>query len=152
EAFQRTIKRSMPEAELWVVMDDAVQAPGVRSYSNLSTEALADLYRRAWVFCLPSSYEGFGRPYAEALASGTAVVSTPNAGALEVLAGGRYGVITSAGRLGESVLALLRDCARRKRLAEAGLLRAQDFEWDRVVDRYEAVYAAVVGRRRTRKG
>ena len=30
-------------------------------------------YRQAWVFCLPSSYEGFGIPYAEAMAAGLPV-------------------------------------------------------------------------------
>ena len=52
--------------------------PGVRVLGRLGAEALADAYRRAWVFCLPSDYEGFGIPYAEALASGTPVALLTN--------------------------------------------------------------------------
>lgn len=144
DAFQRVIKPALPNAELWLVCDDRADEAGVQCFSNLDIESLAGLYRRAWVFCLPSSYEGFGRPYVEAMASGTPVVATPNLGALEVLAGGQYGVIASASRLGEELLSLLMDRGRREALAAKGLLRAQDFRWDRVVARYEALYAEVV--------
>ena len=48
-------------------------------------ERLIELYQQAWLFCLPSSYEGFGVPYIEAMSCGTPVVATPNAGAREVL-------------------------------------------------------------------
>lgn len=49
---------------------------GVRVLGKVSLERLTEFYRRAWLFCLPSSYEGFGVPYIEAMASGTAVVAT----------------------------------------------------------------------------
>lgn len=41
-----------------------------------STEALADLYRRASLVLIPSSSEGFGLPLIEALATGARVVAT----------------------------------------------------------------------------
>jgi len=150
EAFRRWIKPALPGAELWLVCEDSLDGAGVRCFSNLDIESLADLYRRAWVFCLPSSYEGFGRPYVEAMASGTPVVATPNPGALEVLDGGRYGLIVPPGRLGEELLALLLDRGRRHALAEKGLRRAQDFTWDTVVARYEALYAEVMNGRSAR--
>lgn len=145
QAFQGVIRPALPDAELWLVCDDAVAAPGVRCFANLDQESLAELYRRAWVFCLPSSYEGFGRPYAEAMAAGTAVVATPNPGAMEVLDGGRYGVLASAAGLGETILALLKSTDRRERMAQAGSLRAQAFDWHRVVPQYEALYRRLAG-------
>ena len=109
--------------------------------ADSSDEALADAYRRAWVFCLPSDYEGFGIPYAEALASGTPVVATPNVGARYVLDDGRAGVIVGLPDLGRTLVELLGDGARRDRMRVAGLARAREFALTSVVDQYEAIYS-----------
>jgi glycosyltransferase involved in cell wall biosynthesis len=113
--FAREVLPAMPSAELWLVCDERVTQPQVKNYSNLSDEELTLLYRSAWVFCMPSSYEGFGRPYAEALACKTAVVATPNAGSNEILENGRYGLIVHETQLGSTLVALFR--TRRARLA-----------------------------------
>ncbi len=52
-------------------------------------EKLCELYQRAWILCLPSTYEGFGVPYIEAMASGTVAVASPNPGAKEILDNGK---------------------------------------------------------------
>ena len=132
----------MPDAELWMVTQDAPDDPGegVRVLGRLDDRALEEAYSRAWVFCLPSVYEGFGIPYAEALASGLPVVSTPNLGARYVLAGGAAGVLTSLDGLGTSLTALLVDPEARARLGAAALERSRTFSLDTVVDRYERLY------------
>ena len=142
EAFAADVLPAIPDAELQLVTQDAPSdlGPGVRVLGRLSDEALADAYRRAWVFCLPSDYEGFGIPYAEALASGTPVVATPNVGARYVLDDGRAGVIVDLPELGRALVELLGDSARRERMREAGLARAREFALTSVVDRYEAIY------------
>ena len=138
-AFADVVRARIPGAELWVVGDDAVEGPGVRALGRLSEEALADAYRRAWVFCLPSSYEGFGVPYVEAMASGTPVVATGNPGAREVTRGGA-GVLTADAELGATLADLLSDDARRDALATAGRARALDYDWSRVVALYDRIY------------
>ena len=144
QEFQRVVQPALPRAQLWLVCDDDVDAPGVHTFRNLSLERLAALYRQAWVFCLPSSYEGFGRPYVEAMASGTAVVSTPNPGANEILAHGTYGAIVQPGELGPRLLALLQDPDVRDDLARQGRARALDFRWAGVARQYEALYAEAI--------
>jgi phosphatidyl-myo-inositol alpha-mannosyltransferase len=140
EIYLSSVRPQIRNAQLWLVCDEVVEAAGIRCFSNLPVEVLAELYRRAWLFCLPSAYEGFGLPYAEALASGTPVVSTPNPGAREVLSDGRFGVLTSEQDLAHSLVALLKDADRRTSLARAGLDRAKDFSWERVVSEYESLY------------
>ncbi len=44
---------------------------GVTYVTGVPDTQLADLYRRAWVCASPSTYEGFGLPYLEAMACGT---------------------------------------------------------------------------------
>jgi len=143
DAFVEIVRPQIPAAELWLVADEAVVAPGVRCESHLSNAELASRFREAWVFCLPSAYEAFGRPYAEAMASGTAVVATPNPGALEVLAGGSVGVLVEPVELGDALTNLLQDGPRRNALAAAGLERSRSYGWDEVAAAYEAVYLEV---------
>jgi len=142
-AFTQRVRVSVPEARLWMVCDDAPPAPGVTVLGRVAETQLADLYRRAWVFCLPSSYEGFGVPYIEAMASGTAVVATPNPGANEVLARGRFGRLVEPEALGEALVELLKNPAQRECFETLGLQRAQEFSWTRVTEQYEALYRSL---------
>jgi glycosyltransferase involved in cell wall biosynthesis len=113
---------------------------GVEALGRLSDEDLAREYRAAWVFCLPSAYEGFGIPYAEAMTSGVPVVATPNHGARYVTDDGRYGVLVELDELGAKLAEVLRVPALRERLGAASLERAKEFDLRSVVDRYERVY------------
>lgn len=150
ELFQNKIRPALPNAELWMVAERNVQAPGVVCFPTPGEQALADLYRRAWVFCLPSTYEGFGIPYIEAMACGTPVVATPNAGAREILEDGKWGVLAPPTELGSTIMSLLNDPSRRRSLARNGLNRAEAFSQDRVVDAYEALFASTVYNARQR--
>lgn len=142
DLFQREIRPEIPNAEFWAVCENPIEGPGVRWHGRVSPDTLHDLYRRAWVFCLPSTYEGFGVPYIEAMASGTPVVATPNVGAREVTQEGRSGLVVHDEHLAETLLRVLSDAALRARLTAAGLQRAQRFGWDRICAEYEAVYSS----------
>jgi len=140
EVFEREIRPAFPDAVLWMVCSDAPEAPGVEILGRLSDDELADRYRRAWAFCLPSSYEGFGVPYIEAMASGTAVVATPNPGAMEILDGGRLGVVCDPADLGGSISNLLAEPNRRDVLETSGLDAARQYDWNEVAARYIDIY------------
>ncbi|MEO0964980.1 MAG: glycosyltransferase family 4 protein [Planctomycetota bacterium] len=140
EKFQQDVRSKVPDARLWCVCEEEVSGDGVEWFGRVDFETLVDLYRRAWVFALPSTYEGFGVPYIEAMASGTAVVATPNPGSLEVTRDGQDGLVVEDGQLGSTIAALLTDAAERDRLVSAGLRRSRDFGWDRVCAAYEALY------------
>lgn len=142
--FDRRIRAEVPDARLWLVCDDApgTLPPGVTAYGRIPNAELADLYQRAWVFVLPSDYEGFGIPYAEAMAAGAAVVATPNEGARFVTDHGRFGRLAALGDIGPAVVDLLSDHAGRDDLSRAAQEWAQRFSLRSVVDQYEALYAA----------
>lgn len=140
KAFREEIRPRVPEAEFWAVCEEKVEGEGVRWFGRVPHEKLTELYRRAWAFCLPSSYEGFGIPYIEAMSSGTAVVATPNLGAREVTREGKCGLLVADDQLGAGLIRILTDATLRRSLEAAGLERAQDFGWDRVCELYESIY------------
>jgi phosphatidylinositol alpha-mannosyltransferase len=146
DLFEQEVRPDVPDAELWLVSEDAPERPGMKVMPRLPEADLQELYRRAWVFCLPSSYEGFGIPYIEAMASGTPVVATRNAGAIEVTENGRYGVVADDDRLAQALLALLRSPSDRERLAADALRHVEKFSLTSVAESYESLYLRLAGR------
>lgn len=142
EAFARDVLPHVPGAELRMVTQDApADVPaGVTVLGRLSDDALAEEYARAWVFCLPSTYEGFGIPYAEAMTAGLPVVASPNPGARYVTDEGRFGVLTDDESLGRSLRELLTDDEARATWSARSLERSTEFALDRVAAAYERIY------------
>jgi len=140
ELFKNAIQPNVKDCEFWAVCEEKVEGKGVRWFGRLPGRQLAELYRRAWVFCLPSTYEGFGVPYIEAMASGTAVVASPNFGAREVTQEGRHGLLALDSEMAALLISVLTDVRLRERLEKAGIDRAQSFRWDSVCTQYEVLY------------
>jgi len=136
------VRPRVPDVQLRMVTQDApkVLPVGVVALGRMADDQLAREYRRAWVFCLPSAYEGFGIPYAEAMTAGTPVIATPNAGARFVTDEGRFGILAGLDQIGEHLVSLLEDSEERGRWADAGRERARAFELTRVADAYEDIY------------
>lgn len=147
-AFRKTVVPRYPSAELWMVCGQpGPSVLGVRWFPKLTTEELANLYRKAWIFCLPSSYEGFGIPYIEAMASGTPVIATENAGAIELLHHRQAGWTVRDDDLGQALVHLLGDPATRAELGGAARALSESFSWDVVVAAFEDEYRRLLSRR-----
>ena len=138
DIFARVIRPAYPGAELMFVGSQGPSQPGVTYATGMPDTDLAALYRRAWACAVPSTYEGFGLPYLEAMACGTAVIATPNPGSREVL-GEDYAGLVEDTTLASALAKLLADADARRVLEAGGLRRAAEFSIDRMVDRYEAV-------------
>ncbi|MBM3172342.1 MAG: glycosyltransferase family 4 protein, partial [Chloroflexi bacterium] len=98
---------------------------------QIDTPELVRQYSMATMLVVPSVYEGFGLPAAEAMSCGTPVVST-TAGALPEVVGDAGMLVPPAntGALIEAITALLDNPAKRKHLAEMGHKRVtQMFNW-----------------------
>ncbi len=145
QAFVEQIRPRVPGAELWMVCEKGPSHPGIEILGRLSEAELIERYQRAWLFCLPSSYEGFGVPYAEAMACGTPVVATSNPGAAEVLAAGEFGLIVGPDAIGSTIIGLLQDPEARRRWGERGLERSRRYSLDAVVDAYLHLYTSLAG-------
>ena len=148
EIFESTIRRTVPGARLIMVCEDAPGAEGVLVTGRVSEAELAALYRSSWVFCLPSTYEGFGIPYAEALASGVPVVASSNPGSRYVLADGRYGDIVADEEIGGRLVELLTNEDEWRSAARRASTGAADYRLDEVISGYEEIYGDLLARRK----
>lgn len=140
DQFVNHVLPECPEAELIMVCDHQPQHAQVRNVHFPDDETLAGLYRTAWVFAYPSVYEGFGIPYIEAMASGTAVLCSPNDGAEYVLESGTFGRMVTDDLFASSLTSLLKNADEREALVKKGLERAQTFSWKAVAAQHRAVY------------
>jgi glycosyltransferase involved in cell wall biosynthesis len=139
DGFVREVRLRHPNASLTVVGAEGPSHPGVVYLTGLGDAQLAELYRRSWVYASPSTYEGFGLPYLEAMACGTPVVATRNPGSSEVLRDGAFGIMPADSEFAATVSDLLGNERRRAELSSAGLKRASEFLLDRMLDGYEQV-------------
>lgn len=117
----------------------------VRFEHDVDWSRLVELYAEAEVAVVPSLYEGFSLPAAEAMSCGVSVVAT-TAGALPEVVGvdGTAGILVppgDAGALKQALADLLADGERRDRMARAARARAiQRFSWRRSAEGTVEVY------------
>jgi len=100
-------------------------------------------------FVLPALYDSFPGVILEALAAGTAVVTSPPdyCGAAEVMVLGESGIWphdpTDARELADVLARVLDDPAFRRALGDAGRAVARGLTWERMCDQYEELYGTV---------
>jgi glycosyltransferase involved in cell wall biosynthesis len=114
----------------------------VELLGHVSAEELASLYRTAQCLLFPSSYEGFGLPVLEAMASGTPVVAGDTTSIPEVAGGAA--VLVPLGDPAVLADGLRTALAGADRLRPLGLAQAARFTWSALVDRTAAAYAQVL--------
>ncbi len=105
---------------------------GTRTLGYVPEALLPGLTAGATVFAYPSLYEGFGFPVAQAMAAGTAVL-TSNVSSLPEITAGSARLVDplSTGEIGTALNELLTAPSLRERLRNLGLARAQHFHWER---------------------
>jgi glycosyltransferase involved in cell wall biosynthesis len=160
------LRTEQPDAHLVVVgkrADDGPVAAAIERYGlagavdfvkGISDAELVDLVRSAQVACVPSLYEGFSLPAAEAMATATPLVATTG-GAIPEVAGPDGETCLAvppgdAGALAGALGRLLADSALRRRLGLAGRERVlARFTWRQAAigtaEHYRAAIAAQGG-------
>lgn len=156
EAFTRVLKRE--NATLWILgdgplrryLEQLARSLGIsRQVVFLGFRDNAQAYMQvADVFVLPSLWEGFGNVIVEAMAVGTPVVASdcPH-GPGEIIDNNKNGLLVEPANveaLADALLKMLGDDESRRRLAEAGIERAQDFTPSRIAAQYADAFRYVL--------
>jgi glycosyltransferase involved in cell wall biosynthesis len=141
----------MPDKpERWGLQPANAESQGLLWLGHVPWQKLADWYRAAAVFVMPSYYETFGIACLEAMAFGLPIVATTAGGLPEVVEDGVTGLLVPPGdahALAAAILRLLHDADLRQRLGQAGRARVlREFTVDCVVERTVAVYRDVAAK------
>jgi glycosyltransferase involved in cell wall biosynthesis len=157
----------LPEpARMTLVDEDHAESPArkraaelgcshrLRIVGRVSTQGLIELYRRAALVAVPSRFEGFGLPAAEAMACGTPVVAAASGALPEVLRRGGGGILVPRDHpaaLAQAIASLLERPAERARLGNLGRRGiAQAYSWPAVAAATAAVYVETLAAARGR--
>ncbi len=109
---------------------------------RLTREKLAEHYSAAKIAVVPSLYEGFGIPAAEAMACGTPVIATTGGALPEVV--GNAGILVPPGNadaLAAAIKQLINDEEMQRRMSAAGRARVKEkFNWEQAARRTLDVY------------
>jgi alpha-1,3-rhamnosyl/mannosyltransferase len=125
------------------VMKTLAAHASVRQLGYVPDEDLPALYRGAALFAFPSLQEGFGLPVLEALACGTAVITSGLSSMPEVAGdAARYVNPRDTGNIQGALLELLSDPGKRDELAARGPAQAARFSWRRTAEQTLAALEA----------
>jgi glycosyltransferase involved in cell wall biosynthesis len=137
-------------ADEGVLRDLAAQvgvAQDVRFLGPLSRAEVAERYREADLFTLPSSAEAFGNVFAEALASGLPIVGSATGGIPDLVEHGSNGLLVPPGdvnALAGAIRYLADDPELRTEMTLRNRAKAEaTLEWAQVTRRYLSIYEAI---------
>lgn len=159
----RLVRQRAPDARLTIAGDgperarlrelssalgiaDAVCFPGL-----VTGEAKASLFAAARVFVSSSRREPFANANLEAMAAGLPIVATRVGGNVEMVEDEVSGLLVEPedpDALARALLRLMEDPRQAEVMGRAARMRAKEFAWDRMVERYEALYREVASRAR----
>jgi glycosyltransferase involved in cell wall biosynthesis len=113
---------------------------------RIENEEFAGYYSKATIAVVPSLYEGFGLPAAEAMACGVPLISTSGGALPEVV--GDAGIIVppaDADALAREIMFLFNNPDRRKKMAQAGIERVDSiFNWSKAAGDMVDVYREAI--------
>jgi glycosyltransferase involved in cell wall biosynthesis len=137
-------------ADQRVLQDLAVElgvANDIRFLGPLPRVEVAERYRAADLFTLPSSAEAFGNVFAEALASGLPIVGSAIGGIPDLVEHGSNGLLVPPGdvqALAGAIRYLGDDPELRAEMAVRNRAKAEaTLEWAQVTRRYQSIYEAI---------
>ncbi|HEY8515147.1 MAG TPA: glycosyltransferase family 1 protein [Candidatus Binatia bacterium] len=123
--------------------------PFVRLLGEVDAERLVELYGASDAMVSPSSFEGFGLTFVEAMACGCPVIGVAATSVPEVVGeGGLLVERPDAGLVADALARLLRDRELWAAKSRSALARAGELSWRRAAERTRDVYLAAAAARR----
>jgi len=110
-------------------------------HGNKTGEELISFYQKADIFLLASDHEGLPLVLLEAMASGVPIIASDVIGIREFIK--KTGILVSPQtpeEFSNTIEHLLGNKQLRNRLSKEGIKRAKQYDWSRIVKRFEMIY------------
>jgi glycosyltransferase involved in cell wall biosynthesis len=146
-------KKRKDIAFVWVGPDEGKEAEVkhlIKSHKNMyhlgairGKENIAEMYKSADVYVLPSYREGLPLTLFEAMASGLPIVASPVNGIPYELEDEKNGFLVKYGdieNLEKNILKILDDEKLAKKISQNNIKKANNYNWDDITKRTMAVY------------
>ena len=136
----RRLRERLPDFDVLVVNTEGQEMDTSFPYTTMTASSdheMALLYARADLYVYASYYESFGLPPLEAMACGTAVLTTDCGGNRDYARNGENCIViqpSDVNALTEAMYYLLTNDNERQRLAYAGQDFAKSWTWQRTAD------------------
>lgn len=137
------VHRKLPDAQLWLVGPKhkvGAANQGLHWFGKIADrQVLADLYKRASIFVMPSDFEPWGHVFLEAMGYGLACIGTDHCAMPEIIENGATGRLVppaDSESLAAELIALLGNPDEAERMGRRAYQHVlMGHTWDDVVDR-----------------
>lgn len=162
EAWKTFISQSQPSARYLVMagsqfFNDFVKIDlgfnavdlGINCFGYLPKEQKEDFYSNAAVYVQPSVTEGFSLTTLEAMSHGTPVIVTEGVGAKDVVEDKKDGFIVpvrNPKEIADRLLWLYENPSEREKMGRNARLKAEQYSWSIIEEKYKKLWMEVVGR------
>lgn len=146
----KAVRKEVKDAKLLIVGPNLnIDEEGVKILGRVNDkQVLAELFRQASVFALPSLYEPFGIVFAEAFAYKTPSIGSSICAMPEIIENEKGGFLVPPGdhrALSKRLIDLLRDEALSRQMGEYGFHKVKTiFNWDVVLEKMISSYLKMV--------
>ena len=143
ESLTLTIVGEELSEEECKILDDSLHGRW-KSFHNINSIKLRELYESSFAFIFPSDYEGFGLPVIEAMACGCPVIASSLSSLPEVGGGAAlYAKTQNCESYLNQLSSLLDSEELRIDMINLGLVRAKEFTWNKTVVQTIDVYKTI---------
>lgn len=151
EKFKKEILPLIPNCTLSIVGPEKCNGNNIIYLGQIKECQLIKEYQKAWLYCMPSSYEGFGVPAIEAMACKTAIVTIKNAATRELIKHKTNGIISTSKFFSRDIVEIIKNKELRETITKEGLNTfKQKFTIKQTADSYETLYFSILNKNNDR--
>jgi len=119
----------------------------IKYLGQIASKELPNYFKSSDIFCVPARYQGFGRVYIEAMASGLAIVTTNLICTKKIVTDGVDGLLVEpdVNEVKKVIVKLIDSKELREKLAENAVIKAKEYTVEKIAQNYIDIFIKNIG-------